>query len=175
MVEIIPKPTPKLPFKWLNILFYFSLILVLFSIFSFFLIDHFQRKAFQTLEDLESTLAREKTPEEVALEKEIFGYQKKINDFSILLESYQPPLNFFPVLEKNSHPKVQFTDFSLNPKNLQAILSGKTESFQTLDQQLSIFKKENLIKDVNLSKLFIGKEGEVEFTLNLSLSPAIFK
>lgn len=173
-IEIIPKKAPKLPLG-LNILFYFSIVLVLVSFSGFFILNHLEKKSADNLQNLEEVLAKKKTPKETALEEEILKYQKKINNFSILINLHQSPLNSFSVLERTSHPKVQFTNFSLNSEEFEIVLSGKTESFQTLGQQVLIFKNENLIKDVNLSKLSIGKEGGAEFTLSLSLDPEIFK
>ena len=173
-IEIIPKPAKEPPF-WLNILFYFSIALVLVSFSSLFILNHLEKKSVENLQNLEEVLAKEKTPKEIALEEEIFRYQKKIYDFSLLIDLHKSPLNFFSVLERISHPKIQFTNFSLDPKEFRAVLSGQTESFQTLGQQLLIFKKESLIKEVNLSKLSIGKEGGTEFTLSLFLDPGIFK
>jgi len=63
----------------------------------------------------------------------------------------------------------------LSPLKGEAILFGQTENFSTLEQQISILKLKKEIKDINLSSISIGKEGKVDFTLNLSLDPAIFK
>lgn len=173
-IEINPKSTSKLP-TLINILFYFSLVLVLTSVSVFFILDYYQNQTSQTLKELEIILNEGKTSQEVVLEKEILGYQKKINNFSFLIDSHKDINNFFPILEKNTHPKVEFTQFSLNPEDFQITLSGETESFQTLDQQILIFKQEKLIKDFSLSELFINKDGGVRFGFIFFLNPQIFK
>jgi hypothetical protein len=173
-IEITPKPASKLS-ALLNDLFYFSLVLVLISISIFFVLNYYQNKASKTLQDLETTLIKGKTQQDVVLEKEILGYQKKINDFSSLIVSHKNIPKFFSVFEKIAHPKVEFTKFILNAENFRLILSGKTGSFQFVDQQILIFKKENLIKDFTLSKLFIDKDGKVEFSFDILLNRQIFK
>ena len=174
MIEIIPKPAAKLPL-WQNILFYISIAVLLAVFLSYFIFDHFLKTSFQTLENLEETLAREKTPAEIALEEETFGYQKKIRDFSSLIKSHLFASNFFAFFEKVSHPKVWFSQISLNPGEGRVALLGQAENFSVLGQQILILKQEPLIKNLDLVSLSIGKRGRVDFTLNLFLDPIIFR
>lgn len=172
-IEIIPKPPAKIPF-WLNILLYFSIILLIFSISSYFVLDYYLiKKSEITLQDLEKEI-EEKKSEKKALEEEILNYQKKIEDFSFLLDQHLVNLNFFNFFEKISHPKVWFSDFNSIPGEAKIKVSGQAESFQVLGQQLLIFKAEPLIENLNLSEISLGEEGKIKFTFNLILSPQIF-
>ena len=72
MVEIIPKKIPQIP-KWLNVLFYLSLVVLLFSIISYFNLTSSLNKSQKVLGDLKETLLKEKTPERVSLEKEVLN------------------------------------------------------------------------------------------------------
>ena len=173
MVEIIPKPAVKLP-KWFNVLFYFSLGLLLVVILSFFLVNHSLKESQKTLQDLEEVLVEERTPEKIILEKETLSYQKKIKDFSQLLNQHLFSSKFFEFIEKISHPRVWFFQVNLNPQTSQLLISGQTESFLTLGQQLSIFAQEPLIKTINLSQVSLTKVGQVEFVLDFFLDPKIF-
>ena len=174
MVEIIPKPAAKIPL-WLNILFYFSIILLIGLISSYFVFNHFIKKSETALQNLEESLAKEKTSETQLLEKEILSYQKKIEDVDKLLTEHKLTSKVFEFLEKISHPKIQFSKFDFNLTGSQARVSGVTENFQTLGQQLLLLKKESLIKEVNLSEISLGKGEEVSFSLLLLLDPQIFK
>ena len=174
MVEIIPKETPPIP-KWLNILFYFSLVLLVFSIIGYFVLDSSLRNSQKNLADSRETLAGEETPERITLEKEILSYEKKVKDFFSLIDSRQESSRIFNFLQKTCHPKVWFTQFSLDLKDRGVTFSGKTQSFESLGQQLLIFKDENLVKAVNLEKISISKEGEINFDLFLSFNPQIFR
>ncbi len=173
MVEIIPKRVAKLPL-WLGILFYVSITILLVSVLALFFLSLFQKRASQTLQNLEAVISQKKPSQEL-LEKEVFSCQEKINDFSVLVAEHQVPLNFFSFLEKLCHPQVQFTELSLNSEELRAGLSGNAESFQTLGQQILIFKKAPEIKSVHLSKISIRKEGGALFSLSLFLAPEVFK
>lgn len=172
-IEIIPKKTEaKLPA--VNILFYLSLILLIIFALSYFVLGYFQKKSAKTLQDIEDIISQKETSAK-ALKEKIFGYQEKIEVVASLLTSHQLSRNFFTRLEDLSCPKVFFSNLDLDVGKSQASLSGQTESFEALGQQLLIFKKGEFIKDVNLTKVSIGKEGEIEFSIELSFDPQMFK
>jgi len=173
MVEIIPKPPQKLP-AWQNILFYASLVILLIVFLSYFVLDPFINNLSKELEQLEETLAREKTEEEISLEQEIFGYQKKITVFSGLIKEHIFTSGFFTVLEEISHPKVKFAELTLNPFEGTALLSGEAEDFSALGQQLLILKGKSGVEDLSLSNISIGRQGKIDFALKLSLNSQLF-
>ncbi len=174
MIEIIPKPAAKLPSSQ-NILFYFSAVLIFMVILGYFILDFYLiGDAERELERLEK-LAKAKTEEEIKLEKELSDYEKKIKDFSILIDQHVFSSVAFEFIEKNTHPKVWFSKFDLNPKEGGVGLLGETENFVTLYQQVQIFKDNSSIKGINLDKIAIGKEGRIDFNLNLILDPDLFK
>lgn len=172
-IEIIPKKAPRVPF-WHNLLFYLSLILILGVISGYFVLNYFLKIAEEEIENLDKILTEEKTEEEIALEKKVFGYQEKIKNFSQLINARKLSLNFFDFLEKNCHPQVWLTQVSLTSDKSQAQIAGKAESFVALGQQLQIFKNEPLIKKIVLSNVFIGGEGKIEFSFDISLGPRMF-
>jgi hypothetical protein len=174
MVEIIPKPTVKIP-RWQKFLPYFSIALMIVAILGYFVLNNILEKTLQTIEEKEDALAKLKTPEEQNLEKEILNYQKKIKDFSILIDQHLFPSNFFSLFEGLSHPKVWFSSIELQPKEARVSLSGQAENFSVLGQQLLIFKKEKRINDLKLTKVSLAEKGGIKFDLDIFLSPEIFK
>jgi len=173
-IEIIPKRKIEVPARE-DILFVLSLVLLILSLGAFFGLNYYQKKNSKTLRDLEEILTKEKTKEEITLEQKVLEVKEKIEKISLLLPSHKESSNFFSFLEKVTHPKVFFSDLELKPEKGRVELQGKAEDFRILGQQLSIFKKEGLIENTNLSKASIGKEGGIEFSINLSLKPEIFK
>lgn len=174
-IEIVPKEEIK-PVPWQNILLYFFIFLLLVSIAGYFALDYyFVKKAQQGLQGLETKIAEAKTPQQIALEEEILDYREKIEDFSSLLLNHKKNSNFFNSFEKITHPKIFFSELNLNTKLNQVKLSGRAESFRVLGEQLLIFREAEFIKDLNLSNLGIGEEGEIGFTFNLYLDPNLFK
>lgn len=170
MVEIIPKPIAKPP-SWVNILFYFSIVLLIGVISGYFLLNNFIKKSEATLQNLETSLAKEKTLEEQLLEKEIISYQKKIEDVGSLLKEKKFSSKVFGLLERITHPKVSFSSFTFDSAQSLVKLVGSTENFQTLGQQILLLKKEPLIKEINLSEVSIREERKISFTLYLLLDP----
>jgi hypothetical protein len=174
MVEIIPKPNRRIP-SWERLLMFFTLGLFLVSIGSFFLLNYFTDQSKKQLQESEEALNKIKTEKEIALETEVFDYQAKIKDFSLILAEHFYSSNFFGFFEKLCHPQVWFSqiDFKANDGTLS--LDGETTDFLTLEQQLIIFRKEPLMKDVSLSDLSVSKEGLINFSLNITLDKSIIK
>lgn len=174
MIEIIPKKAPSLPIL-LNFLFYFSLILLTAVIIAIFVFNGSVKNSKEVLAELEKSLESSKTSERIDLENEVLNFQKKIKDFSQLINQHLETSKIFEVLQRNCHPKVWFSQFNLDAKESKVSVSGETQNFESLGQQLLIFQDENLIKKVNLEQALITKEGKIKFSLILFLDPQIFK
>lgn len=175
VIEIIPKKVEARPLSLLNVLFYFSLILLVISIFTSLGLFLFQKNSFKTLQNITAEIDEKGTPEERVAEEKVLLYQKKINDFSNLLNLHQSNLEFFASLENLTHPRVFFSKADLKIGEGRISLSGTAENFEVLGQQFLIFTKENFVKNVNLLQVSIGKEGRIEFVLELSFDPEEFK
>jgi len=177
-IEIIPKTKTK-KVSFLGIVFYFSLLLLLVFLISYFALNVYQKRLESELTNIKKDL--EKTPDEKALEEEIFGseknvgYQQKIKDFSVLLNAHKLPVNFFNFLEENTHPKVWFSKFNLDLEKNLLDTSGYADNFEVLGQQALIFKRQDFIKNINLSGASLAKDGKVNFDLQLTIDPKIFK
>lgn len=143
-------------------------------ILSHFVFGYFQKKSLINLVNLETILVQEKTSQRKDMEKEILFRQKKINDFSTLLSQHLMSSNFFKVLEALTHPNIWFSEVSLDSDTSKVIISGETEDFQTLGQQLIIFQEAPAIIGSELSQISIGR-GRIQFTFLLSLDPQVFK
>jgi len=174
MVEIIPRPTEKEP-SWRKILFYFSIFLFLAVIISYFVLNSLQNKAAVTIKNLDEELAKTKTAEFTSLEKQILNYQRKIKDFATLLSQHIFNTKFFQFLESITHPKVFFSQINLNSNELKVSLSGQADSFIVIGQQIMILEKEPLIESFSVPQMLIGKEGKIDFSLEMTLSPKVFK
>ncbi|MBU0476409.1 hypothetical protein KKB68_00090 [Patescibacteria group bacterium] len=174
-IELIPKKSMTKRFSWLGSLFYLSLVLLIAVISSYFILSLFQKNANQTIEQLEQELAGIETQERKDLEQEVLNQKSKIDNFSNLLDAHQLSSNFFFLMEGLCHPKVFFSTVDLSVKTQKVSISAQTDSFQTLGQQLLILKEEDSVRDISLNKVTAGKEGKVDFFLNFSLNPEVFK
>jgi hypothetical protein len=172
--QIIPKPMPKTPVI-INILFYISILALIVMTVGYFYLINLEKNTQDNLSELEKILTEEKIERERELEKEIFGYQKKIKDFSTLLDSHQTFYGLFEFLEKNCHPKVWFSTFNIEAENHELMLTAQAENFQSVEQQILILKDcSDDVLDVELSGINIEEEGAIGFSLKLSLNPELF-
>jgi hypothetical protein len=174
MVEIIPKQIEKAPF-WQEVLLYISIVLLAVIILVCSILGYSYKKSLVTISDLEVALDNERTPEKIILEKEVVGWEKKINDFAVLGDKHYFVSKFFAVIEENCHPRVWFSKLNLDSLSNSFSVSGSTDNFASLGQQLIIFKNNPIFKNVTLSQVSINKSGQVEFGLNIILDPKVFK
>jgi hypothetical protein len=178
MVEIVPKPKEEVSI-WLKILFYFSLIVLIGVILAFLILFGFYRKSEIYLKNLESKIYQLKTEPIRNLEGKLKETKKKIEDYSTILNQHIFASKFFKFLESNTHPKVSFSKMDLDVLNSKVSLSGFTESFTTLNQQIQIFEKSEEVKKINLTNISLFKEEKtkvemIEFSLDLTLDPKVF-
>ncbi len=161
-------------FWWLDTILYFTLTILIATViiyFIFYIKIPFQE---EKLQDLEKDLATTGLPQQKELERKVFEYQKKINDFSTLLGAHKISSNVFKFIEQSTFPNVWFSSFSLTLKESQVKLAGETEDTLVLARQISFLKEKEFIRDVKLSNFSLGEEGRVGFNLVLSLNPQIF-
>jgi len=173
MVGIIPKPIKK-PSKLYQLSPYIVLGLVAAVILVYAALLYFENQASTALQDLQEQIAQVGTGDEKTIEAQVLLDKQKIDDFSEIFANHQRASNFFKFLEENCHPNVWFGKLELNTQDDQATLSGEAAGFETLGQQIVIFQNQKLIKNVELSDFAVGTNGRVNFTLSLSLDPAIF-
>lgn len=174
MVEIIPKPAKKIP-RWQIILFYFSVLLTIMTIFAYFVLSSLEKSSEKNIQELTDKISQGKTAEVITLEKEILAYKKKIDDISPYIEQHILSSQVFDFLEKHTHPRTFFSKITLSSKPSKVLLSGLCDSFLTLGQQLMILDEAPQVKMVELNNIFLAKKGGIEFDLEMTLDSNIFK
>ena len=174
-MEIIPKKALK-PSKSLNVLLYFSLVFLFLSVASFFVFGHFIRELEEEQRILEKAIA-EKNERIKPIEEKLEPYQKKIDNFSFLINQQLEVSKFFTAFEKIIHPQVWFSEFNLNLEEKKVTLSGHAGSLEALKQQILIFQNaKDLIREVDFTidiETVVPAE-EIAFSLSLVLNPKIF-
>lgn len=173
-MEIIPQEKVKTS-NSLNILFYFGLVILFFSIASFFILNHLLGRAQKELTNLEIILKQELPLEKSIIKEEVLGYQKRIANFSFLIDQKVETLGFFKEFEKIVHPNVWFSTLNLSSKEGVVALSGQAKNFEALEQQFFIIQNTNWIKSIDLGTVAIGDDGKIDFNLSLFLDSKIFK
>ena len=150
-MEIIPKEAPKIP-PWIDVLFYLSAGLLIFVFISYFLVSQSVKASQKAQLEADVKLASEDLKSS-KLKTEILTYQKKINDFSVVINGHLESSNAFGFIESKCHPRVWFSNFSLNPKTGEIAITGEAQNFQALGQQMIIFRDEALITKSSLGSV----------------------
>ncbi|XOB42643.1 MAG: hypothetical protein ACKKMP_01130 [Candidatus Nealsonbacteria bacterium] len=174
MVEIIPKPVKEAD-KWQKILIYLLIFLIIVLIGTYFLLNNLEERSKVYVDELEKRLEQGRTAERITLEEENLNYKKKIEAIAPFLEGHVLSSKFFDFLEKRVFPRVFFSKVNLNIQEEKVILSGQTDSFSTLQQQISTLNSEPIIEDLMLTDATLNKEGGIDFSLNIFLNKEIFK
>jgi len=173
MVEIIPKATSKTS-KGLSIVLYVAIFLLLAAVAIFFILNNFLAKAGEESNSLKAEISQIMTPDKVELEQGILSSKVKIDRFVNLIDRHLFSSKVFEIIEKSTHPQVWFTEFDLDSREKTIALSGETQSFETLGQQIFIMRNEEAISSVELEDLTINADGRVEFNISLTLKSNAF-
>jgi len=107
-------------------------------------------------------------------EKQVIGYQNKINDFSNLLKNHEFASNAFAFLQAQTMPNVWFKQYSLDEKGNGVQLSGEADSLDALSRQVAAFEKNEYVKSVGTLNSSLGESARAEFNLNLVLDQKVF-
>lgn len=171
LTKIIPKPKIEIPTS-LNILFWLSLILLIILGGVFF----FLQNQVSNLETRKGELERQLSSQpQKEIEKRLVEISEKMEDFSEFFQEHKISSKFFEFLKDSCHQKVRLTSLYLNNKDFRVELSGKTEDFQTLGQQILIFQNREEVKDVKVSDVVLDREGAVNFSLTFNFSEDLIK
>ncbi len=159
---------------WVDVVFYFVislLVALVICAFIFSIKTSFQEKA---IKDFNKKLAEVGNEQQKEAEKQVFTYQKKINDFAQLLGNHKSALNIFSFFEQYTLPNVWFSKFGMDEKQSEVMLSGESEDMKSLSKQISAFEAQDSVKKIDLLNSSVSSSGRVNFNLNLSLDPKLF-
>jgi len=166
--------------NWLNLVFYFSLILLLAAISSYFVLTYYLEETSSKITDLDKNITTQEK-ENNELITYLKGEEKLINDFSKIINEHKFTYQIFEAVEKITHPEIILKDFNFNPEGLVLSVSGTTTNFQALGQQSIILQeerskpdsKEKIVIDFSLNTISY-REGYIDFTLEIFLAPQVF-
>ena len=174
MVQIIPKPPKptsllKEIFSYLAIIFFVSLLLL-------YLVFYLQGRALKKkAQALSSGLKDIQSPATADLRGKVLKDKAFLAAYSDLLKKHIFSSNVFRELEKITHPAVYFSSINLNTDKLELSLTGKTDGFAVVSQEIGLFRNSPLVKSVSLSGISIAKGGGVEFKLEVNLKNNAFQ
>jgi len=159
---------------WVDVVFYFVISLLISTIFCYLIFIFKIYLQGKEIKNLDAAIQTVGTDAQKSQEKTVFDYQKKINDYAMLMADHEFVSNIFGFLEKDTLPNVWFSKFGMRAKQNQIDLSGEAENLDALSRQTAAFEKNEFVKKVNLLSSTIGGLGKVNFNLSLVLDQKIF-
>lgn len=174
-LKIIPEQKPELP-DWANpaLVFSFAFLLVVGIV---FLLLNWQAAA---LSSKKEKLTRQITELESqtgnkTLEGQVFEIANKIDDLSRLIKEHKINSRFFDFLRATCHPEVQFTGFNLDGRTNSVQLSGKTENFQILGEQIRVLIENENASNLEISNISFDENGKIVFQIRFLLKENLLK
>lgn len=174
MNGLIPKPEVKRP-KWEISLFYISFFLFILTLISYVGFAYYAKKTNDLIQSKNIEIDAVGTEEQNILAQDVLKYERKIRDFSNLINQRQYPANFLEFLGKSTLKGVIITNMSLDIVENQVTLSGIADNFQILGQQEDFFKNHEMLTKTDLASASMDKDGKVNFNFSLSINPIMFK
>lgn len=109
-------------------------------------------------------------------EDEILIFQKRISDFSTLILDHKDVSAMFSFIDENTIPTVWFNSFSYDREEKGLfVVEGRAGSFFLIEQQIVVFRNQDLVEDARLRTVAIdAEEGFIEFSLDVFLGPEAF-
>lgn len=158
---------------WVDVALYFVISSFMATIACYFIFAVKVYRLEGEIRDNEAALATVGTDEQKEKEKKVFEYQKKINDFLPIIKDYKLLSNMLAFIEQNTLPKVWFSRFSMGGEGVDLILSGESDSAETLAKQIAILEGGEYFEKITVLSSTLGDEGRNNFNLSVSLDPKI--
>jgi len=115
-------------------------------------------------------------------EQELIPIKEKIDNFGILINQHQTSAELYGFLERNCLPKIWFSSFDFSLEEKKVIVSGRADSFVTLEQQVSVLKnnQEDFLESIKLNNVEINEKTGINFEMELifksqALKPSLIK
>ncbi len=156
---------------WLDLVLYFVLSLLVASVICYFLFGlkiSFQKKH---LQELDQKIVETGTEQQKDLEQQVFRFQRKLEDFTVIFEDHKISSNLFALIESSTIPNVWFSSFGLSSQGYSVRVRGDTDDFQSLARQIFYFEENKLIKEVNTLSTTLTEDGNINFSLSLLFEP----
>jgi len=169
MVQVIPKTTNNPGESFRRIVPWFSLILVLTAIGSYFWFEHQFTVAEVTYEEVSVELKAAENKFDKDLEKRIKLFKERSEDLFKILKERLLTSRIFDFIEANVHPDVYFTNLTFNQNSKTLELVGSALDYKSLGAQISVLDNESFVSKIKLNRVNINPDGNVDFSFEIEL------
>lgn len=161
-------------FWWVDAIFYLSASFFIAAIFCYVAFSFRTAMLKSEIESQVKLLETVGTTKQKEYEKEILGYQKKINSFKSFLKNLKFASSAFTFMEDQTMPYIWFKNFSFNAQSNTITLSGEAEDMEIVSRQINKFEKNEYVKSIGQLNFSIGQSAKTQFNVSLVMDPKWF-
>lgn len=92
-----------------------------------------------------------------------------------LIGSHVFSSNVFEFLQKVTHPRVRFSNFSFSREEKKINLTGEGASYRTVAEQISVLESNIQVEKVDFGGLSLGEKGLVNFKVTIFFKPSLLE
>lgn len=167
----------KLPIFWPWRVFVLSLIVFIFSILIYLgmelgMKNYYSKEITRVKSNIDQLAASLSDEEREAL---LNMYSQFVNIEKIFKNQKENVYLLFDFIEKNTHPEVNYQDFSFDKINKEIRLSGTSLNYQFLVSEIKSFEENKAVKKVISDNVKLRKDGTIQFSLKIDLKDNFFE
>ena len=107
--------------------------------------------------------------------RDILVLESRLHNLKKVVSEHRINSRVFHFMEKNTHPQVEFSSFTLSGADRRIHLSGETLSYAILAQQITLFELDPDAEHVEFSGLTRGTKNRINFALEITIAPSLFE
>ncbi|MBI3273962.1 MAG: hypothetical protein HYZ69_02355 [Candidatus Colwellbacteria bacterium] len=153
--------------------FFAALILFFFSLAGFGGLALLNRAQGATREEIQEQIRAKEENLRPELIQQITLLDQRLTNMRALLSRHFFVSNVFDLIESRTHPKTQFTNFSLSVETRRITLSGETASYLTLAQQIGLFEEDSRVEQVEFGGLSLSGTNHLGFRMVITFKDGL--
>ena len=161
-------------FWWVDAIFYLSASFLIAAVFCYVIFSVRTSMLKSEIESQTKLMETVGTTQQKEYEKEILGYQKKINSFKSFLKNLKFASSAFAFMEDQTMPYIWFKNFSFNAQSNTITPSGEAEDMEIVSRQINKFEKNEYVKSIGQLNFSIGQGAKTQFNVSLAMDPKWF-
>jgi len=147
------------------------LVLVIISLSVYAGLFFYEKSLNKQVEKIQSQIEEINKQRDIEFEKETISLEKNLKELKIILKNHLYWSNIFSKIENLVVPQVIFSKLEGDTKSdgsADLTLEGKTLGYTYLAKQMVSFSQDDMVSNVEVSKINVADQGGIEFNLNIN-------